>query len=131
MSDLCLSIVECRYPDDIHDQLLKDQYIFGLCVKEIQDHLLVEIFPEDIADKCLLESRKIKSKIEQRKLLSIKMSMTHDAIFRGRNKSRNKSRNHSLRNGRMCKYCGRSTVETIVLHLGENARSAAGIIISR
>ena len=25
MSELCLLIVECRYPDDVQDQLLKDQ----------------------------------------------------------------------------------------------------------
>ena len=88
MSELRLAIVECRYPNDVQDQLLKDQYIFGLCVKEIQDHLLGEIVPEDTAEKCLLESRKIESKIEQRKLLGIKTSMTYDAIYRGRNKSK-------------------------------------------
>ena len=71
-SELRLAIVECRYLDDVKDELLKDQYIFGLCVKEIQDHLLGEITPEDATEKCLLESRKIESKIEQRKLLVIK-----------------------------------------------------------
>ena len=40
MSELCLAIVECRYPDIVQDELLKDQYIFGLCIKEIQDHHL-------------------------------------------------------------------------------------------
>ena len=61
MSELRLAIVECRYPNDVQDltQLLKGQYIFGLCVKEIQDQLLGEIVPEDTAEKCLLESRKI------------------------------------------------------------------------
>ena len=39
MSELHLVIVECHYPDDVQDKLLKDQYIFGHCVKEIQDHL--------------------------------------------------------------------------------------------
>ena len=67
MSELRLAIVECRYPDHVQNELLKDQYIFGLGVKEIQDHLLGEITPEDIAEKCLLESIKIESKIEQRK----------------------------------------------------------------
>ena len=32
MSELCLSIVECRYPDDVQDQLLKDQYIYSVYV---------------------------------------------------------------------------------------------------
>ena len=40
MSELHLAIVECRYPHFVQDELLKDQYIFGLCIKEIQDHLL-------------------------------------------------------------------------------------------
>ena len=55
MSELCLAI-ECRYPNQVHEELLKDQYIFGLGIKEIQDHLLGEIVTEDSAEKCLLES---------------------------------------------------------------------------
>ena len=105
---LQLSIVECKYPNDIQDQLLKDQYIFGLCVKEIQDYLLGEIVPEDTADKCLLESRKIESKIEHRKLFGIKTSMTYDAVFRGRDRSwKNRSRDQSHSNVKTCQYCGR------------------------
>ena len=69
MSDLRLAIVECQYPNIVQDELLKDQLIFGLAVKEMQDHLLGKIVAEDSSDKCLLESRKIESKIEQRKLL--------------------------------------------------------------
>ena len=88
MSELRLAIVECRYPDDVQDQLFKEWYIFSLYVKEIQDHLLGEITLEDTAEKCLLESRKIELKIEQRKLLSIKTSMTYDAIYRDRDRSR-------------------------------------------
>ena len=114
MSELRLSIVECRYPEIVHDELLKDQFIFGLGIKEIQDHLLGEIKADDSSEKCLLESRKIESKIEQRKLLGIKTAMTYDAIHshshRGRDKSRNKSssRGHSGSNIRNCKYCGKS-----------------------
>ena len=57
MSELRLAIVECHYPDKVQDEMLKDQYIFGLCVKEIQDHLLGEIVTKDTAEKCLLESQ--------------------------------------------------------------------------
>ena len=64
-SELHLEIVECHYPDEVQDELLKDQYIFGLGVKEIQDHLLGEIVTEDSAEKCLLESCKVESKIEK------------------------------------------------------------------
>ena len=67
---------------------MKYQYIFGLGIKEIQDHLLGEIVTENSAMKCLLESRKAESKIEERKLLGIKTSMTYDAIYRSRNKSK-------------------------------------------
>ena len=85
MSELRLSVVECRYPDIVQDELLKDQFIFRLAIKEIQDHLLGEIKAEDRSEKCLLGSRKIESKIEQRKLLGIKTAMTYDAIqHRGR-----------------------------------------------
>ena len=109
MSELRLAIVECSYPDDVQDQLLKDQYIFSLCVQEIQDHLLGEITPKDTAEKCLLESRKIESKIEQRKLLSIKTSMTYDAIYRDRDRSRkHKSKDHSNSVIKSCKYCRKS-----------------------
>ena len=86
MSDLRLSIVECRYLEIVHDELLKDQFIFRPAIKEIQDHLLGKIKAEDSSEKCLLESRKIESKIEQRKLLGIKTAMTYDAIHRGRDK---------------------------------------------
>ena len=114
MFELHLAIVECRYPDIAQDELLKDQYIFGLCIKEIQDHLLGEIVAEDTPEKCLLESRKVESKIEQRKLLGIKAAISYDAIqrngFRGRDKYRSKSKGHgrsgsSIRN---FKYCGKS-----------------------
>ena len=85
MSDLRLSIVECRYPNIVQDELLKDQLIFSLAIKEIQNHLLGKIKAEDPSEKCLLEARKIESKIEQRKLLGIKTAMTYDSIeHRGR-----------------------------------------------
>ena len=113
MAELHLNIVERKYPNTVQDELLKDQFIFGVCVKEVWDHLLGEITPEDNSDKCLLEACKVESKIEQCKLLGIKISMTYDAIHsnnRGRSKSRNKNQGHgqsqsSIRN---CKYCGTS-----------------------
>ena len=80
MSELRLAIVECHYPDIVQDKLLKDQFIFGLVIKEIQDHLLGEIVAEDSSEKCLLELRKVESKIEQRKLLGIKAAISYDSI---------------------------------------------------
>ena len=60
----------------------------------MQDHLLGKITPDDTSEKCLLEVRKIESKIEQHKLLGIKTSMSYDAIQSsnmGRSKSRSKN----------------------------------------
>ena len=91
MSELHLAIVESIYPKQVQDKLLKDQYIFRLGIKEIQDHIFGKIVSEDTAEKCLLESWKVESKIEKRKLLGIKTSITYEAIHRGRNKFRSKS----------------------------------------
>ena len=97
-------------PNNVQDELLKDQFIFGVCIKEVQDHLLGEITPEDNLDKCLLEARKIESKIEQCKLLGIKTAMTYDVVNHGRDKSRNKNHGHSRSSSssNKCKYCGQS-----------------------
>ena len=116
MAELCLNIVECKYPNMVQDELLKDQFILGVCVKEVQDHLLRKITPEDNSDKCLLQARKVESKIEQCKLLGIKTSMTYDVIHsnnnnnRGRSKSKGKNQGHSWSQSTIknCKYCGKS-----------------------
>ena len=110
MSEVGLVIAECRYPDQVQNQLLKDQYIFELAIKEIQDHLLGEIVSEDSAEKCLLESRKVESKIEQRKLLGIKTVMTYNSIHRGRYKYRSKSQGRGQSSSSICncKYCDKS-----------------------
>ena len=76
MSELRLAIVECRYPEQVQDELLKDQYIFGFAVKEIQDHLLGEIVSEDTTEKCLLESRKVVLNIHY-----INFALTMQGIF--------------------------------------------------
>ena len=48
MSQLRLALPECKFKNDT-DDLLKDQFIFGLFNKKIQDHLLGEISE---TDKC-------------------------------------------------------------------------------
>ena len=113
MAELHLNIVECKYPNTVQDELLKDQFIFGVCVKEVQDHFLGEITPEDNSDKCLFKAHKVESKIEQCKLLGIKTSMTYDVIHssnRGRSKSKSKNQGcvRSQSSIRNCKYCGKS-----------------------
>ena len=91
MAELYLNIVECKYLNTVQDELMKDQFIFGICVKEVQDHLLGEITPEDNSYKCLLEAQKVESKIEQHKLLGIRTAITYDAINQGRSKSKHKN----------------------------------------
>ena len=70
MSQLRLALPECKFKNDA-DDLLKDQFIFGIYNKEIQDHLLGEISETDNSVKLLYEARKIESKLEQGKLLGI------------------------------------------------------------
>ena len=69
MPELRLAIVECRYPEQVQDEILKDQYIFGLSIKVIQDHLLGEIVSKDSAEKCLLESRKVRVKNRTKRIV--------------------------------------------------------------
>ena len=70
MSGLRLALPECKYRND-SDELLKDQFIFGIYNKEIQDHLLGEIKETDNSVRALCEARKIESKLAQRKMLGI------------------------------------------------------------
>ena len=65
MSELRLALPECKYQND-SDELLKDQFIFGIYDKEIQDHLLGEIKETDNSVRSLYEARKIESKLAQR-----------------------------------------------------------------
>ena len=64
MSELRLALPECRYRNNA-DELLKDQFIFGVHNKEIQDHLLGEIKETDNSVRALYETRKIESKLAQ------------------------------------------------------------------
>ena len=70
MSELRLALHECKYRNH-SDELLKDQFIFGIYNKEIQDHLLGEIKETDNSVRSLYEARKIESKLAQRKMLGI------------------------------------------------------------
>ena len=98
MSQLRLALPECKFKND-SDDLLKDQFIFGIHSKEIQDHLLGEISETGNSIKSLYGARKIKSKLEQRKMLGI---VTPDclvdinAVKKGRT-------THKVND---CDYCG-------------------------
>ena len=64
MSELGLALPECKYRNDTNE-LLKDQFIFGMENKEFQDHLLGEIKETDKSVRApLYEARKIELKLQ-------------------------------------------------------------------
>ena len=69
LTDQRLMIPECSYHRDALDDLFKDQFLFGITVKEIPKSLLSKIASDDSIEKCLLEARKVESQIKERKLL--------------------------------------------------------------
>ena len=99
MSQLRLALPECKFKND-SDDLLKDQFIFGIHNKEIQDHLLGEISETDNSVKSLYEARKIESKLEQRKMLGI---VTPDRLVDVNAVKKKKVTFH-----KDCDYCGHS-----------------------
>ena len=98
MSHLRLAVPECKFKND-SDDLLKDQFIFGIHNKEIQDHVLGEISETDNSIKSLYEAWKIKSKLEQRKMLGI---VTPDRLVDVNAVKCNKK----VRFHKDCDYCG-------------------------
>ena len=72
MAELKVLIKECGYDQNVQQILLKDQFIFGVTVCEIQEHLLNDIEDDHNQNHCLQEARKIESHITQRKLLGLR-----------------------------------------------------------
>ena len=112
MAELKVLIQECGYDENMQAILLKDQFIFGVTVREIQEHLLNEINEDHDLNQCLVEARKIESRIAQRKLLGLK-SVQYGAINRSRPKKKSKTKDirpksRSQSAIRDCKYCGNS-----------------------
>ena len=119
MSGLRLALPECRYRNDA-DELLKDQFIFGIHNKEIQDHLLGEIKETDNSVRALYEARKIESKLAQRKMLGIANPSLVSVDELKRSTSFNRGKDTSKID---CRFCGHSHKRGIVLHLAKNAIS--------
>ena len=106
MAELVL-IKECRYEENMQNILLKDQFIFGVTVREIQ-----EIGDDHDLNQCLIEACKIESHIAQRKLLGLK-SIQYDSIGNQRSRPKKKFKpkdkrpqSRSQSGIRDCKYCG-------------------------
>ena len=53
MAELKMLKKECGYKDAMQQILLKDQFIFGVTVREIQEHLLNEIQDKHDLNHCL------------------------------------------------------------------------------
>ena len=84
-------IRECGYKENMQNILLKDQFVFGVMVREIQEHLLNKIGDDHNVNQCLQEARKIESCIAQHKLLSLK-SVQYDSIGNQRDSGRTKKK---------------------------------------
>ena len=112
MSELRLALPDCKYRNDANE-LLKDQLIFVIYNKEIQDHLLCEIKETDNSVRALCEARKIKLKLAQRQMLGIVNPnlVSIEAIKRGF-KYYHKNDDHRDFKGQQhdqkCDYCGQS-----------------------
>ena len=93
--------------------LLKDQFIFGVTVHEIQEHLLNDIEDDHDLNHCLQGAHKIESHLAQRKLLGLK-SIQYDSIGNQRSRHQKKKfkpkdkrpQSRSQSGIRDCKYCG-------------------------
>ena len=101
MSELRLALPECKYKND-SDELLKDQFIFGIHIKEIQDHLHGEISEKDNSVRALCEARKGESKLAQSRMLGIVNPSTLVSVEAIGEKG--KSHTHYSN----CKFCGHS-----------------------
>ena len=93
MAELKVLIRECGYEAKMQNVLLKDQFIFVVMVREIQEYLLNEIGDDPDINQCLQEARKIESCIAQCKLLGLK-SVQYDSIGQ-RDQSKFKDRSNS------------------------------------
>ena len=94
MAELKVLIKECSYDQNMQNILLKDQFIFGVTVCEIQEHLLNDIEDDHDLNHCLQEALKIEPHIAQRKLLGLK-SVQYDAISNQRDHGRSKKKSKS------------------------------------
>ena len=115
MAKLKVIIKECGYEDAMQQILLKDKFIFGVTVCEIQENLLNEIEDEHNLNHCLQEARKIESCIAQHKLLGLK-SVHYNFIGQG-DRCRSKKKLKQFKGEKRCqsrsqsgihdcKYCG-------------------------
>ena len=61
MAELKVLMRECGYEENMQNILLKYQFIFGVTVREIQEHLLNDIEDDHDLNHCLQEARKIEN----------------------------------------------------------------------
>ena len=112
LAELKVLIKEYGYDQNMQNILLKDQFIFGVTVCEIQEQLLNDIEDDHDLNHCLQKARKIESPIAQRKLLGLK-SVQYDSIGNQRSRPKKKFKakdkrpqSRSQSGIRDCKYFG-------------------------
>ena len=107
MSELRLVLPECKYRNDVNE-LLKDQFIFVIYNKEIQDHLLGEIKETDNSVRALYEARKIELKLAQTQMLGIvnPSLVSVEAIKRGFKYDHRNDDHRDFKGQQKCDYCG-------------------------
>ena len=146
IAELKVLIRECSYEKQMQNILLKDQFIFGVMVREIQEHLLNDIEDEHDLNHCLQEARKIESRIKQCKLSGLK-SMQYDSIgqrdhgkYKKKSKSKDRFKSRSQSNGGIkdCKYCGSNhphrqcrAYKKIVRHVVKRTISPRSVILGK
>ena len=119
MSQLRLALLECKYKHDC-DELLKDQFIFGIFNKESQDHLHGELSETDNSVKALYEAHKIESKLEQRKMLGIVNPTSLvgvDAIGKNSQNDKCGGKQNCPALGKTCNKCGGKTTSKLCVDL--------------
>ena len=133
MAELKVLICECGYKENTQNIQLKDQFIFGVTVNEIQEHLLIEIGDDNDINQCLQEARKIESCIAQRKLLGLKSVQYNSTGQRdcGRSEKKSKSkdrfkfRSPSIGGIKDCKYCGSNHQHRQCAAYGKNCKTCS------
>ena len=117
------------YMAELKVLILKDQFIFGVTVHEIQEHLLNSMEDDHDLNHCLQEAYKIESYIAQRKLLGLK-SIQYDTVGKIKFKPKDKrplSRSQSgIRDANIVVPI--ITIDS-VLHMGKHAKVVVRKII--
>ena len=111
MSNIHLALPNCQYGIASASEQLKNQFIFGVTIHDVQHNLLRTIKNDDRIKKYLHEARMVQSMIKQRKLLGIhRGSNSYDYVLQSCDHSKScgngNRRSQNQHKVNACKYCG-------------------------